>query len=142
MQSQNWNNFPCCATLRTETDPEFPSLIAIEILGDFQKEFRERFSYLDRRVEEIPMFQGLFTCDVNALPAQFQSEVIYLQSNDILREKYKKGNLLQFYKSLDSDQLASLQTECSQVCVSFWNNKPLPADIFKNEVYKIKIRSY
>ena len=54
-------------------------------------------------------FENPFDSIIGDLPSELQMEVIDLQSNDILKDKYKEGNLTEFYKCLPSDQFVYLR---------------------------------
>ncbi|XP_066471476.1 EPM2A-interacting protein 1-like isoform X1 [Tiliqua scincoides] len=109
LQAQNLSHFPCCAKFHEENKAEFPSSFAKEIIRNLQKQFQERFSDLDGKADEIQMFRNPFECNVDTLPSRYQLEVIDLQSDDMLKDKHKEGNLVQFYKSLPSEQFPNLK---------------------------------
>lgn len=54
------------------------------------------------------MFQNLFNSDADALPGSFHL-VVELQSNGILKNMYKKLNLMKFYTLLSSEQFLKLK---------------------------------
>lgn len=109
LRSQNLGHFPCCAKFREESRAEFPSSFATEIVRDLQRQFHERFSDLDEKTDEIKMFQNPFDCCVDTLPSQYQLEIIDLQSDDMLKDKYREGSLMQFYKALRPEQFPNLK---------------------------------
>ncbi|CAM5080564.1 unnamed protein product [Natator depressus] len=84
-------------------------MFAQEITSDLKLQFQECFSDLDVNAGEIWIFQNPFHCDLEKVPPEPQMEVIDLQSNDLLKDKYKEGNLVEFYKCLPSDQYAHVK---------------------------------
>ncbi|XP_029647131.1 general transcription factor II-I repeat domain-containing protein 2-like [Octopus sinensis] len=81
-------------------------LILFETL---KQQFEERFSDLDACSSKLRIFENPFNSVIGDLPSELQMEVIDLQSNDILKDKYKEGNLIEFYKCLPSDQFLHLR---------------------------------
>ena len=67
--------------------------------------------------KEIRLFQNPFDCNVTEIPSQFQMEIIDLQANDQIKDKYKEGNLGEFYKYLDAKEFPNLkQLACKCIC--------------------------
>ncbi|CAM5164836.1 unnamed protein product [Natator depressus] len=102
-------HFICCEKFNQDTESRFPTRFAQEIISDLKLQFQKRFSDLGVNAGEIWIFQNPFDCDLEKLPPELQMEVIDLQSNDLLKDKYKEGNLVEFYKCLPSDQYASVK---------------------------------
>ncbi|KAG6940107.1 GTF2I repeat domain containing 2, partial [Chelydra serpentina] len=109
MRRDCFAHFTCCEKFSQETESRFPTRFAQEIISDLKLQFQERFSDLDVNAGEIRIFQNPFDCDVEKLPPELQMEVIYLQYSDLLKDKDKEGNLLEFYKCLPSDQYAHVK---------------------------------
>ena len=105
----NLSHFECCQKLKGETEIEFPGAFAQDVIADLQKQFQERFADLDKKADDIRLFQNPFECDVERISSQYQMEVIDMQSSDTLKDKFKEGNLIQFYKSLLSEQFPQLK---------------------------------
>ncbi|CAM4623216.1 unnamed protein product [Caretta caretta] len=99
-------HFICCEKFNPDTESRFPTRFSQEIISDLKLQFQKHFSDLDVNAEEIWIFQNPLDCDLEKLPPELQMEVIDLQSNDLLKDKYKKGNLVEFYKCLPNDQYA------------------------------------
>ena len=77
--------------VRTVT--QFPSLFAQDVISDLKQQFQERFSDLDACSLKIRTFENPFDSVIEDLPPDLQMEIIDLQSNDILKDKFKKNNL-------------------------------------------------
>ena len=97
---KNFAHFPCCEKFHAESKVEFPSLFANEIISDLKKQFQERFADLDAKANEIRIFHNPFDCNAENLQTQFQMEIIDLQADDRLKDKYREGNLIEFFKCL------------------------------------------
>ncbi|XP_076064373.1 general transcription factor II-I repeat domain-containing protein 2-like [Oratosquilla oratoria] len=78
-------------------------------LALLEGQFQERFADLDAKANEIRLFHNPFDCNAENLPTQFQMEIIDLQADDRLKDKYREGNLIEFYKCLKPDQFPNLK---------------------------------
>ena len=74
-----------------EATADFPTSFACKIIKYLQLQFQERFSDLYSMAEELRLFQNPFEADVTSCPDELQLEVIELQANDLLRDKFKEG---------------------------------------------------
>jgi len=64
------------------------------------------------------MKSGCNDCNAENLPTLFQMEIIDLQADDRLKDKYREGNLIEFYKCLQQDQFPNLiKFACSFVFI-------------------------
>ncbi|XP_076315029.1 general transcription factor II-I repeat domain-containing protein 2B-like [Tachypleus tridentatus] len=100
---------PCCEKLKQEAASPFSVRFAQDILSEVKLQFNECFSNLDANATEVRIFQNPFDCVIDELPPEVQMEVIDLQSNDMLKDKYKEGKLIEFHKCLPSDQYIHLK---------------------------------
>ncbi|XP_065573792.1 general transcription factor II-I repeat domain-containing protein 2B-like [Artemia franciscana] len=111
-------HFPCCEKFHAERKVEFFSSFANEINSDLKKKFQERFADLDAKKIVIRLFHYPFDCNAGNLPTLFQMEIIDLQADDRLKDKCRKGNLIEFYKYLQPDQFPNLiKFACSIVSI-------------------------
>ena len=69
-----------------------------------KQQFQERFSDLDAYSLKIRLFKNLFDSVIEDLLIDLQME-----TNDILKDKFKEGNLIEFYKYLPSEQYSYLK---------------------------------
>jgi hypothetical protein len=67
--------------------------INFELL-DFKEQFWKRFADLDVSAQEIRLFQNPFDSDAADVQSQIQMEIIELQENYHIKDKYKEGNLI------------------------------------------------
>ena len=96
-------HFSRCDKYRQEAATPFPNLFAQDVTLALKQQFDERFSDLDAYSSEIRRFEHPCDSVIGDLLSELQMEVIDLQSNDILKDKYKEGNLTEFYKCRPSD---------------------------------------
>ena len=82
-----------------EGNTDFPVAFSCKIIEVLRQQFRDRFSDLDSKTDEIRLFQNPIEADVATCPDALQMEVIELQANDLLRDKFKEGLLhfINFY---------------------------------------------
>lgn len=109
MNECNFSHFTCCEKFSTETDERFPTIFAVKVIADLKLEFQKRFSDLDINSREIRLFQNPYDCNVGDVSSQFQMEIIDLQASDQIKNKYKEGNLIDFYKFLDAKEFPNLK---------------------------------
>lgn len=113
VQANNLTHFQQCKVFMAEATAEFPTSFACEIIKDLQLQFQQRFSDLDSKAEEVRLFQNPFEADVASCPDELQLEVIELQANDLLRDKFKEG-LVGFYQFLPKEDFPNVKTFASR----------------------------
>src|SRR6218665_215526 len=80
-------------------------------------------SYLDACSSKIRLLENLFDSVTENLPSDLHMEVIDLQSSGIVKDKFKEGNLIEFYKCLpyaSSWYLGSAGPSSAFGCPSCW----------------------
>jgi len=87
---------------------QFPVDFAQKIIPELKIQFKQRFSDLDVKSEDINIFQNPFGCDIQKLPSAFQMEMIDLQCNDALKTKHREETLVDFYTFLPDTQYSNL----------------------------------
>ena len=110
LSRENFPHFPFCEKFKQEANLPFPSQFAHDTISSLKLQFEQRFSDLDAHATDIRILQNPFDCEVEVLPPEIQMEVIDLQSNDMLKEKYKEVELIEFYKCLPSGQYRRLKS--------------------------------
>ncbi|PNF24079.1 hypothetical protein B7P43_G04701 [Cryptotermes secundus] len=98
-----------CAELHKKGEAEFPSSFANLVISGLKEQFWKRFADLDSSAQEIRLFQNPFDCDAADVQSQIQMEIIELHENYHIKDKYKEGNLIEFYKFLNSEQFPNLK---------------------------------
>ena len=65
------------------------------------------------------LFEDLFDSVIEDLPIKLQMEIIDVQSNDTLKDEFKEGNLIEFYKCLPSEQYSHLKNFAREFISAF-----------------------
>ena len=89
-----------------------------DFIQDLQHQFQERFSDLNSIADEIRLFQNPFDTDVAICPDILQLQLIELQANDLLKDKFKEG-LVAFYQFVRKEQFPDLQNFASGFLSTF-----------------------
>jgi len=109
VKSCNFAHLPCCAELEKESEAEFPSSFANSVISDLKQQFQKRFADFDAHANEIRMFQNPFDCDVTDVPNYMQMDIIDLQENGHIKDKYKELSLIDFYRYLKPEEFPNLK---------------------------------
>ena len=109
LSRDNFPHFPVCEQFNQEANLPFPSKFAHDTISTLKLQFRQRFSDLDAHATDVRILQNPFDSDVELLKPELQMEVIDLQSNDMLKDKYKEVELIEFYKCLPRAQYMHLK---------------------------------
>ena len=72
---------------------------AIKTLDGSKYNFESCFSDLDIIANDIRIFQNPFNVDIGTLTPEGQLKIVYLQCNNILKDKYERSSLLELDKS-------------------------------------------
>ena len=78
----------------------FPTSFTQDAISHLKQQFQKRISDLDEHYLKIRLFESRFHFAIEDLPIDLEIEIIDLQSNDILKEKFKERNLIEFYKTI------------------------------------------
>uniref|UniRef100_A0AAG5DQE7 SPIN-DOC-like zinc-finger domain-containing protein n=1 Tax=Anopheles atroparvus TaxID=41427 RepID=A0AAG5DQE7_ANOAO len=108
LQIKNLTHFPECHKLKEQAKAEFPVNYACDLISNLQKQFNERFAELDERASEIRIFQNPFEAVVLDCPNEIQLELLEIQANDNLKDKFKEG-LIDFYKFLPKTDFPNMK---------------------------------
>lgn len=104
MSQNNLTHFPACKSLLEEqsTDIRFSGPEYAAILDLLLEEFDQRFADFRRHRDTFLMCADPFSVDVETAPNDLQMELIDLQCNTPLKNKFKEaqGDLAQFFKQL------------------------------------------
>ena len=109
LSRDNFPHFPVCEQFNQEANLPFPSKFVHDTISTLKLQFRQRFSDLDAHATDVRILQNPFDSDVELLKPELQMEVIDLQSNDMLKDKYKEVELIEFYKCLPRAQYMHLK---------------------------------
>ena len=98
MRKENLSHFPSCQTMK-EATAVFPSAQFADKLNILAADFRRRFADFEAQKSRFELLANPFGVDVESAPTNLQIELIELQCNDTLREKYERGVLLSLHVS-------------------------------------------
>ncbi|KAJ8874660.1 hypothetical protein PR048_025526 [Dryococelus australis] len=105
ISQKTFAHFVCCQSLEREQDSEFPFCL----LKKFLEQFPDRFSDLDAHFKAIRIFQNPLSCEIKNVQPSLQLELIDLQDNDIMKDKFKEGSLVQFYNFLPEENYPKIK---------------------------------
>ena len=89
------------------------------MLNALHGEFERRFVDFRSIEDEMHLFSSPFACIVDNAPSDVQLELIDLQSDALLKEKYAAGSLLEFYSSLKKEKFPNLRRHAQKMFVLF-----------------------
>ena len=89
------------------------------MLQDLHVEFSRRFADFKRIEDEMHLVSSPITCNVDTAPTDVQLELIDLQSDAALVDKFKSTSLLDFYSSLKVESFPNLRTHAQKMLVLF-----------------------
>lgn len=134
-------HFSTCDKYNKESKTQFPVDFAQKIISELKIQFKQRFSDLDVKSEEINIFQNPFSCDIEKLPPTLQMEMIDLQSNDALKIKHREETLVDFYKFLPDIQYPNLKKFAMEYISVFSTTYLCEQTFSKMKYIKSKYRS-
>ena len=98
-----------CQKIKQEVRSSFPCKFAVGMFSEFKLWSQQQFLDPNASVKKISIFQNQFNWAIEEFPSYLQLEVINLQSNDMLKDKYQQKNLIELYKCLSSSPYAQLK---------------------------------
>lgn len=92
------------------------------MVTSLQEEFSERFHDLRKHSLAIELFASPFSVDVETIPEDMQMEIIELQCNNELRNKYGDSSVYQFYnkKHFIKHRISQTIWSCKEDDGSVW----------------------
>ncbi|GAB1290249.1 General transcription factor II-I repeat domain-containing protein 2 [Apodemus speciosus] len=94
------NNLAHFPTLKSVSRSESDGLNYIPKLAELKAEFQKRLSDFKSCESELALFSSPFSAKIDSVREELQMEVIDLQCNTVLRAKYDKVGVPDFYKHL------------------------------------------
>ncbi|MGH0144122.1 UNVERIFIED_CONTAM: hypothetical protein FKN15_069159 [Acipenser sinensis] len=83
--------------------------------ADLLQEFQSRFSDFSVRENDFSLFSHPFSCIVDYVPEELQMQLIELQCDSVLKEKYSTVPLQDFYKYADSDKYPAIRKHAQRM---------------------------
>nr|XP_048289733.1 general transcription factor II-I repeat domain-containing protein 2 isoform X3 [Myodes glareolus] len=97
LASNNLAHFP---TLKSVSQSESDGLNYIPKIAELKGEFQKRLADFKAWENELTLLSSPFSVKIDSVPEELQMEVIDLQCNTVLRTKYDKVGIPDFYKHL------------------------------------------
>ncbi len=119
LETGNISHFQCLKEFCAETTEEVIFDFPKKIITDLKIQVLERFSDIDRIESDILLFQNPFGCEPAGMPLDLQLELIDLQANELLKEKHKEGQLVEFYRCLPDNVFPNLKKFASKMASMF-----------------------
>ena len=90
MRKENLSHFPSCQIMKEKlSSAVFPSAQFDDKLNILAADFRRRFADFETQKCRFQLLGNPFAVDVESAPPNLQMELIELQCNDTLKEKYE-----------------------------------------------------
>ncbi|CAK1578449.1 unnamed protein product [Parnassius mnemosyne] len=90
----------------------------VEKLNILIQSFQDRFSEFKKVKPLLDIFSNPFTISVENAPKSMQLEIIDIQSDQDLRNKFNEGDLLNLYRCIDKNTYKELRI--NQMCQLIW----------------------
>uniref|UniRef100_A0AAR2LR24 DUF4371 domain-containing protein n=1 Tax=Pygocentrus nattereri TaxID=42514 RepID=A0AAR2LR24_PYGNA len=116
MSNKSFTHFPTLATLK-----EAPQHVKkyTKSLDDLYGEFCRRFSDFGKIDKSLHLVSCPFTQDPETAPQELQLELIDLQCDTVLKEKFNSLKLDEFYASLSTDKFPNIRKMAQRMLVLF-----------------------
>ncbi|KAL6087635.1 hypothetical protein STEG23_035379, partial [Scotinomys teguina] len=112
------NNLAHFPTLKSVSQSESDGLNYIPKIVELKAEFQKRLSDFKAWENELTLFSSPFSARIDSVPEELQMEVIDLQCNTVLRTKYDKVGVPDFYKHLWSSY-PKYRSHCAKMLSMF-----------------------
>ncbi|XP_020020164.2 general transcription factor II-I repeat domain-containing protein 2B-like isoform X1 [Castor canadensis] len=112
------NNLAHFPTLKSVSQNESDGLNYIPKIVELKAEFQKRLSDFKVYESELSLFSSPFSTKIDCVHEELQMEVIDLQCNTVLKTKYDKVGIPEFYKYLWSSY-PKYRTHCARILSMF-----------------------
>jgi hypothetical protein len=99
-QEHKLDHFPMCTDANAAGKTTFQFQHYEELVASLLQEFKKRFTDFRSNEVAISIFGSPYLVNVDDAPANFQMELIELQSDSFLKQKFMEGDLVKFYSLL------------------------------------------
>ncbi|CAN7950549.1 unnamed protein product [Ixodes hexagonus] len=114
---QKLDHFPTLKSLG-HMDQESCDIFS-ELLRNLQKEFEERFQDVSSLSKDFEVFSLPFSVQADDVDAELQMELLELQANATLRQKFQDVGVPQFYRFLDEACFPALRQQAARIIAMF-----------------------
>ena len=106
-------------TLATMAQPTIPTDKYTNIISALDNEFGSRFADFQKLADEFDIMSSPFTADFEKAPDVVQLELIDLQCDSTLKEKFQSESIDKFYASLNASKFVNLRKIAMNLLVLF-----------------------
>jgi hypothetical protein len=89
------------------------------ILNDLIQQFETRFKDFKALEPEFQVFSTPFAVDVESVPEEIQMELVELQCDSILKQKYSDVGIPEFYSYLQQERFPNLHSQAVRIIAMF-----------------------
>ena len=107
------------ATLATMAQPMMPTDKYTNIISTLDNEFGSRFADFQKLADEFDILSSPLTADFEKAPDVVQLELIDLQCDSTLKEKFQSESIDKFYASLNASKFVNLRKMAMKLLVLF-----------------------
>jgi hypothetical protein len=90
-----------------------------DVISNLQKEFEQRFQDFVSMEKDFTLFTAPYTTDVNLVSEELQMELLDLQNDTLLKQKYAEVGVPAFYKFLPSEKYPLLFDSSLRIMAMF-----------------------
>ncbi|XP_076827101.1 general transcription factor II-I repeat domain-containing protein 2 [Brachyhypopomus gauderio] len=119
MQKDNLSHFSSCQTMKEKLSTAvFPSARFADKLNILAADFRRRFADFEAQKSRFELLSNPFAVDVESAPLNLQMELIELQCNDTLKDKYERVGAAEFARFIP-DTMPQLRIQAARTLSMF-----------------------
>lgn len=121
LNSGNYNHFPNYKKMAEKFNKTAINFSYVEKLDILIQSFQDRFSEFKKVKPLLDIFSNPFTISVENAPESMQLEIIDIQNDQDLRNKFNEGDLLNFYRCIDKNMYKELRINALK-CASLFGS--------------------
>ncbi|KAB0803132.1 hypothetical protein PPYR_00102 [Photinus pyralis] len=119
LNSGNYNHFPNYKKMAEKFNKTVINFSYVKKLDILIQSFQDRFSEFKKVKPLLDIFSNPFTISVENAPESMQLEIIDIQNDEDLRNKFNEGDLLNFYRCIDKI-MYRVAHKRSEMCQLIW----------------------
>ena len=135
------NNITHFATLATTAQPMMSTEKYTNMIFALDNEFGRRFADFQKLGAEFDIVSSPFTTDFEKAPDAIQLELIDLQCDSTLKEKFQSESIDKFYALLNTSKFANLRKMAMKLLVLFGSTYICEQTFSTMNINKTKLRS-
>lgn len=119
LQEHKLDHFPRCKEANLEGNTSFKFDRYKELVASLLLEFKRRFNDFRSNETAIRLFGSPYLVSADNVPAHFQMELVELQSDSFMKQKFMEGDLVNFYSLLTPTTYPALRTNALKMMSLF-----------------------